>query len=91
MNLPIVYQPNTVSDDSTMRFMLLAADIWVKTKPKKLTLADIDESRYFCWDDDLMRRIDDIAEAGDEMIRSMGGTVPWRPRPHRPSNSSHTK
>lgn len=58
MNLPVVYQPNIVSDDSTMRFMLLVEDVSIKTKPKTLTLADIDESRFFCWDDDVMRAID---------------------------------
>lgn len=38
MNLPIVYQPSVVSDDSVTRFMLLAVDVWHKTR-----VAELDE------------------------------------------------
>jgi len=55
MNLPIVYQPHAVSDDSTKSFMLFMADAWVKMQPKKLTLADMDEYWNFGRDDEVMR------------------------------------
>ncbi|GLT01943.1 MULTISPECIES: hypothetical protein [Sphingobium] len=91
MNLPIVYQPHAVSDDNTKSFMLFMADAWAKMQPKKLTLADMDEYWNFGRDDEVMRAVGDIAKAGDEMIRSMSKTPPWRPRSYRPVSCSHTE
>ena len=91
MNLPIVYQPSVVSDDSMMRFMLLVADIWIKTKPEKHTLTAIDEYWDFWQDKDAMLAIENLIEAGDETVRSMGGIIPAHPRRYRSSNSSTVK